>query len=248
MKVPLLDLVAQYKAIKTEIDEAVAEVFKTQHFINGPQVAQCEKAIADYSQCKFATGVSSGTDALLLALMVEGIGFGDEVITTDYSFFATGGCITRLGAKPILVDIDPKTFNIDVNQIESKITSKTKAIIPVHLYGQMADMDAIMAIAEKHNLIVIEDAAQAIGAEYKGRRAGSIGHYGCFSFFPSKNLGCAGDGGIVTTNDAARDERMKIFRNHGAKPKYFHKYIGGNFRLDTIHAAVVLAKLPHLES
>lgn len=247
MKVPLLDLVAQYEAIKDDIDSAVAEVFKSQYFINGPQVGKCEEAIASYCQCDFATGVSSGTDALLLCLMVEGIGVGDKVITSDYSFFATAGCIARAGATPVLVDIDPITYNIDPKEIERMITPKTKAIIPVHLYGQMADMDAIMEIADKHNLIVIEDAAQAIGAEYKGRRAGSIGHYGCFSFFPSKNLGCAGDGGIVTTNDAARDKRLKIFRNHGAQPKYYHKYIGGNFRLDTIHAAVILAKLPHLD-
>lgn len=247
MKVPLLDLKAQYQATKADIDKKVAEVFESQLFINGPQVKECEAAIADYCKAKYATGVSSGTDALLLSMMVAGVKAGDEVITSNYSFFATAGCVSRTGANPVFVDIDPVTYNIDVNQIESAITAKTKAIIPVHLYGQMADMDAIMKIAEKHNLIVIEDGAQAIGSEYKGKRAGSIGQYGCFSFFPSKNLGTAGDGGIVTTNDANLDEMLKIFRNHGAKPKYYHRYIGGNFRLDTIHAAVVLAKLPYLD-
>ncbi|MBL7192262.1 DegT/DnrJ/EryC1/StrS family aminotransferase [bacterium] len=248
MKVPLLDLKAQYNSIKSDVDKAVAEVFESQYFINGPQVKECEAAIAEYCNCKYATGVSSGTDALLISLMAAGIGAGDEVITTDYSFFATAGCVSRTGAKPVFVDIDPVTYNIDPAKIEAKITPKTKAVIPVHLYGQMADMDPIMEIAEKHGLIVIEDAAQAIGSEYKGRRAGSIGHYGCFSFFPSKNLGTAGDGGMVVTNDADLDSKLKIFRNHGSKPKYYHKFIGGNFRLDTLHAAVVLAKFPHLDS
>ena len=248
MKVPLLDLKAQYKSIKNDIDSRVAEVFESQYFINGPQVKDCETAIADYCTTKFATGVSSGTDALLLSLMVAGIGQGDEIITTDYSFFATAGCVSRTGAAPVFVDIDPATYNIDASKIEEKINSNTKAIIPVHLYGQLADMDPIMEIAEKHNLIIIEDGAQAIGAEYKGKRAGSIGHYGCFSFFPSKNLGTVGDGGMVVTNDPELDEKLKIFRNHGSKPKYYHKFIGGNFRLDTIHAAVVLAKLPYLDS
>jgi len=248
MKVPLLDLKAQYKSIKNEIDRAVAEVFESQYFINGHQVAECEKAIAGYCNTKFAIGVSSGTDAILISLMAEAIGCGDEVITTDYSFFSTAGCISRTGAKPVFVDIDPTTYNIEPRQIEDKINPRTKAIIPVHLYGQMADMDPIMEIADKYNLIVIEDCAQAVGAEYKGKRAGSIGHYGCFSFFPSKNLGCAGDGGMVTTDDSERARKLKIFRNHGSMPKYYHKYIGGNFRLDTIHAAVVLAKLPYLDS
>ena len=248
MKIPLLDLKAQYKSIKSEVDRAVAEVFESQYFINGPQVKDCEKAIASYCDSKYAIGVSSGTDAILISLMVEGIGMGDEVITTDYSFFSTAGCVSRNGAKPVFVDIDPDTYNINPDEIEDKVTSRTKAIIPVHLYGQLADMEPIMEIARKHDLVVIEDGAQAIGAEYKGNRAGSIGHYGCFSFFPSKNLGAAGDGGIVVTNDSNRGEMLKIFRNHGSKPKYYHKFIGGNFRLDTIHAAVVLAKLPHLDS
>jgi len=248
MRVPLLDLKAQYYTIRDDVEKAIAEVFESQMFINGPEVKQCEKSIADYCGTKYATGVSSGSDALLICLMAEGIGAGDEVITSDYSFFATAGCISRTGAKPVLVDIDPETYNIDTALLEDKITPQTKAIIPVHLYGQMADMDAVMAIARRHNLLVIEDAAQAIGAEDKGRRAGSIGDYGCFSFFPSKNLGTAGDGGMVVMQDEQRDETLKVYRNHGMKPKYYHKYIGGNFRLDTLHAAVVLAKLPYLDS
>jgi dTDP-4-amino-4,6-dideoxygalactose transaminase len=248
MKVPLLDLQAQYAAIKPEVDAAVADVFASQHFILGPNVEKCEQAVAAYSNCRFGIGMSSGSDALLACLMAENIGAGDEVITTPYTFFATAGAIARVGAVPVFVDIDPKTYNIDTSLVVAKITGKTRAIMPVHLYGQMADMDAIMALATAHKLLVIEDAAQAIGAEENGRRAGSIGHYGCFSFFPSKNLGAAGDGGMVVTNDAQRAERLRIFRNHGADPKYIHKVIGGNFRLDAIQAAVVAAKLPHLDA
>ena len=248
MKVPLLDLKAQYLSIKDEIDRAVAEVFDSQYFIGGKQVGGLEKAIADYCRAGYATGVTSGTDALLVSLMIEGIGAGDEVIVPDYSFFATAGCVSRLGATPVFVDIDPVTYNIDTALIEAAVTRNTKAIIPVHLYGQMADMNPIMEIAEEYNLTVIEDAAQAIGAEYEGRRAGSIGDFGCFSFFPSKNLGTSGDGGMVVTNDGETDAKLKIFRNHGMEPKYYHKFIGGNFRLDSIHAGVVLAKLPHLDS
>jgi dTDP-4-amino-4,6-dideoxygalactose transaminase len=248
MKVPLLDLKAQYAAIRAEVEAAVAEVMESQHFILGPQVLKCEAAIAKYSGCTHGVGVSSGTDALLICLMAEGIGPGDEVITTPYTFFATAGCIARAGAKPVFVDIEPASYNLNPAQIESKLTPRTRAIIPVHLYGQMADMDAVMQVAQKHNLVVIEDAAQAIGAVYKGRRAGSIGHYGCFSFFPSKNLGAAGDGGMVVTNDAARAENLVRMRSHGSKPKYYHKVIGGNFRLDTLQAAVVAAKLPHLDA
>ena len=180
--------------------------------------------------------------------MAENIGVGDEVITTPYTFFATAGAISRLGATPVFVDIDAATYNINVSKIAAKITSKTRVIMPVHLYGQMADMDPIMALAEEHKLIVIEDAAQAIGAEYKGRRAGSIGHYGCFSFFPSKNLGAIGDAGMIVTNDADKAEKLKVLRGHGAKPKYYHRIVGGNFRLDAVHAAVVTAKLPYLDS
>ena len=247
MKVPLLDLKAQYSAIKPEIDRVVAEVMESQHFILGPQVQECEKAIAEYSRCSHAIGVSSGTDALLMCLMAEGIGLGDEVITTPYTFFATVGAIARVGARPVFVDIDPATYNLNPAQIAAKITANTRAIIPVHLYGQMADMDAVMEVAGKHGLVVIEDAAQAIGAEHKGRRAGSIGHYGCFSFFPSKNLGAAGDGGMIVTNDGKRAENLMRLRAHGSKPKYYHKVVGGNFRLDTLQAAVVTAKLKHLD-
>ena len=247
MQVPLLDLKAQYSTIKIEIEAAIAEVMESQHFILGPKVEQCEKAIAKYSSCEYAVGVSSGSDALLACLMAENIGPGDEVITTPYTFFATVGAISRVGATPVFVDIEPVTYNIDSTRIAEKITSKTRAIIPVHLYGQMADMDPIMALAEKHGLIVIEDAAQAIGSEYKGRRAGSVGHYGCFSFFPSKNLGAAGDGGMIVTNDLQRAEKLKVLRAHGSKPKYHHKVVGGNFRLDALQAAIVSAKLPHLD-
>src|SRR5882724_5581721 len=247
MQVPLLDLKAQYATIKDELLAAIAEVMESQHFILGPKVEECEKAVAKYSACQHAVGVTSGSDALIACLMSENIGPGDEVITTPYTFFATVGAISRLGATPVFVDIDPVTYNIDVAQIAAKITKKTRAIIPVHLYGQMADMEPIMALAENDKLIVIEDAAQAIGSEYKGRRAGSIGHYGCFSFFPSKNLGAAGDGGMIVTNDTQREEKLKCLRAHGSKPKYYHKIVGGNFRLDALQAAVVSAKLPHLD-
>jgi dTDP-4-amino-4,6-dideoxygalactose transaminase len=248
MNVPLLDLKAQHAAIRAEVEAAIAEVLQSQHFILGPKVEECEKAVAAYSKCAFGVGVSSGSDALLISLMAEGIGAGDEVITTPYTFFATAGAIARLGATPVFVDIDPITYNLDTSQISASITNRTRAIIPVHLYGQMAEMDSILEIAQKLGLIVIEDAAQAIGAEYKGRRAGSIGHYGCFSFFPSKNLGAAGDGGMVVTDDPQRAEKLRVLRAHGSKPKYHHKIIGGNFRLDAIQAAVVSAKLPHLDN
>ena len=248
MRVPLLDLKAQYRNIKEEIKPVVEEVMESQYFILGPKVKEFEENIADYCNTKFAVGVSSGTDALLIALMALDIGPGDEVITTAYSFFATAGSIARLQAKPVFVDIDPVTFNIDPTKIEEKITSRTKAIIPVHLYGQTADMEPILEIAQKHNLKVIEDAAQAIGSEYKnGKRAGSMGDMGCFSFFPSKNLGGFGDGGMVTTNDQGLYEKLIYLRNHGAHPKYYHKMIGGNFRLDALQAAVLNVKLRHLD-
>ncbi|SRR6266478_99829 len=247
MQVPLLDLRAQYATIKTEVEAAIAEVMESQQFILGPKVEQCEQAIAQYCGCTYGTGVSSGSDALLACLMAENIGPGDDVITSPYTFFATAGAIVRVGATPVFTDIDPETYNLDASQIPSKLTSRTCAIIPVHLYGQMADMDPVMSVAEKHGLVVIEDAAQAIGAESRGRRAGSIGHYGCFSFFPSKNLGAAGDGGMVVTNDAQRAEKVKCLRSHGSKPKYHHKIVGGNFRLDAIQAAIVSVKLPHLD-
>ncbi len=245
--VPLLDLKAQYRPLRDEIREAIDRVLESQHFILGPEVAALEEEIAAYSQCNYGIGVSSGTDALLVALMALEIQPGDEVITTPYSFFATAGSIARLGATPVFVDIDPQTCNIDPAKIEAKITPRTRAIIPVHLYGQMAEMDSIMEVARRHNLAVIEDAAQAIGAEYRGRRAGSIGDLGCFSFFPSKNLGGVGDGGMVVTNDAALAERVRILRAHGSSPKYYHKFIGGNFRLDALQAAVLRVKLQYLD-
>ncbi len=247
MRVPLLDLRAQYERIRHELEPVIQDVVESQYFINGPQVMECEAAVAEYSTCAHGVGVSSGTDALLVSLMAEGIGSGDEVITTPYTFFATAGCIARLGARPVFVDIDPDTYNLDPELIESRVTDKTRAIVPVHLYGQMADMDPILDIAQRHDLVVIEDAAQAIGSEYGGRRAGSLGDYGCFSFFPSKNLGCFGDGGMVVTNDPERADRLKRLRNHGSKPKYYHGLVGGNFRLDTLQAAVVTAKLAHLD-
>ena len=247
ISVPLLDLKAQYAGIRDEVMEAVREVFEDQWFILGPKVQECEARIAEYCRCEHAVGVSSGTDALLIALMAEGIGPDDEVITTPYTFFATAGCIARVGATPVFVDICPRTYNLDTRKLEAAVTAKTKAIVPIHLFGQCADMDAVCEVAEEHGLVVIEDAAQAIGAELKGRRAGSMGHYGCFSFFPSKNLGAAGDGGIVVTNDPERAERLAILRGHGAKPKYYHSVIGGNFRLDALQAAVVLVKLKYLD-
>jgi dTDP-4-amino-4,6-dideoxygalactose transaminase len=248
MKVPLLDLKAQYAPLREEMRRAVDAVFESQYFIGGPAVAECEKLIAEYCGCAHAVGVSSGTDALIIALMAEEIGPGDEVITTPYTFFATAGCIARVGAKPVFVDILPDTFNIDPAQIEAKITERTKAVMPVHLYGQCADMDELLEIAARRGLTVIEDAAQAIGSEYRGRRAGSMGRYGCFSFFPSKNLGAAGDGGMVVTGDAAAAEKLRMLRNHGMSPKYYHAILGGNFRFDTLQAAVVNVKFPHLDA
>jgi dTDP-4-amino-4,6-dideoxygalactose transaminase len=247
MPVPLLDLKAQYATIREEVNAAVLRVLESQHFILGPEVEALEEEVAVYSQCKYGIGVSSGTDALLVALMAIDIQPGDEVITTPYTFFATAGSIVRLGAKPVFVDIDPLSYNIDHTKIEAAITERTRAIMPVHLYGQMAEMDPIMEIANRHNLYVIEDAAQAIGAEYKGKRAGSIAHLGCFSFFPSKNLGGIGDGGMVVTNDPTLANKVKLLRGHGAQPKYYHRVVGGNFRLDAIQAAVLRVKLNYLD-
>jgi dTDP-4-amino-4,6-dideoxygalactose transaminase len=248
MKVPLLDLRAQYATIKDEVLAAIEDVLESQVCILGPKVVKLEEKIAQLSNCRFGVGVSSGTDALLASLMALHIGPGDEVITTPFTFFATAGCVSRTGAKPVFVDIDRRTFNIDPGLVERAITSRTKAIIPVHLFGQMCDMDAVMQIAERHNLYVIEDAAQSISATYKGRKSGSIGTAGCFSFFPSKNLGGIGDGGMIVTNDADFRDRLVTMRNHGMNPKYFHKFVGGNFRLDPIQAAALLVKLPHLDS
>ena len=272
MKVPLLDLKAQYQVIKDEIKEAMEEVLESQHFILGPKVEALEEAIASYCGCKYGVGVSSGTDALLIALMVKGIGPGEGVITVPYTFFSTAGCVYRLGARPFFVDIDPLTYNMSTHAIEAFIeaecdfdstvgalihkTSSTRigAIIPVHLYGQCAQMDRIMEMARGHNLVVIEDGAQAIGTEYpyleseKPARAGSMGNFGCFSFFPSKNLGGFGDGGMVTTNEEEMAEKLKILRTHGSKPKYYHQLVGGNFRLDALQAAVLLVKLKYLDA
>jgi len=255
MKVPLLDLKAQYNSIREEVLKVTQEVYESQYFILGPKVEALEKEIAEYCSSKYAIGVSSGTDALIVSLMAADIGTGDSVITTPYTFFATAGSIARTGAVPVFVDIDPDTYNISTEGVENTVAamtddqrSKLKGIMPVHLYGQCADMDPILEIAEKkHGLVVIEDAAQAIGAEYKGKRAGSIGDFGCFSFFPSKNLGAFGDGGIVTTNSDEFYEKLKILRVHGSYPKYFHKIIGGNFRLDALQAAIVSVKLKYLD-
>lgn len=249
MRVPLLDLKPQYQSLKKELDEAIIKVAESQYFILGPEVAGMEKEFCNYLGCKHALGVSSGTDALLLALMAIDIKPGDEVIVPTYSFFATAGVVSRLNATPVLVENDPFTFNMDAKDFERKITPKTKAVIPVHLYGQSAKIGEIVKIAKAHNIIVIEDAAQAIGAQYKdGRFVGTIGDIGCFSFFPSKNLGCYGDGGLVTTNNDDLAKILTIKRVHGADPKYYHKVIGGNFRIDALQAAVLRVKLPHLDS
>lgn len=247
MKIPLLDLKAQYEPIREEIHEAVSRVLESQRFILGPEVEALERDVAAYCQCAHGVGVSSGTDALLISLMAIDTKPGDEVITTPFTFFATAGSIARLGARPVFADIDPATFNIDPAQIERVLTPRTRAIIPVHLYGQTADMDPILEIAQARGLFVIEDAAQAIGAEYQGRRAGSMGHFGCFSFFPSKNLGGFGDGGMVTTNSAKLADRLQLLRNHGYHPQYYNKVVGGNFRLDALQAAVLRVKLRRLD-
>ncbi len=247
MKVPLLDLKPQYAALRNEILPAIEAVLDSQQLIGGPAVGQLEAAVAAYCGCAHGVGVSSGTDALLCALMGLDIGPGAEVITTPYTFFATAGSIMRAGAKPVFVDIEPRTFNIDPERISAAVTSHTRAIMPVHLFGQMADMDPIMAIAARHGLAVIEDAAQSIGAKYKGRPSGSIGTVGALSFFPTKNLGGAGDGGMMVTSDATLAHRLAILRNHGMEPKYHYQWIGGNFRLDTLQAAYLLVKLKHLE-
>jgi len=271
MKIPLLDLKAQYQTIRDEIKEAVDEVLESQHFILGPKVEALEEAVAPYCGCQCAVGVSSGTDGLLIALMAAEIGYGHGVITTPFTFFATGGSIVRASSRPFFVDIDPVTYNVDPVAIKAFVEAECRfesgagrlvhretgvsirAIMPVHLYGQCADMDGILEIANEYGLVVVEDGAQAIGAEYPSihnevpLRAGSMGHFGCFSFFPSKNLGGFGDGGMVTTNDAKTADRLKILRVHGSKPKYYHQLVGGNFRLDALQAAVLLVKLKYLD-
>jgi len=246
-KIEFTDLKKQYKILENEINLAIKEVIESAKFINGPQVSELEQKIANYCNRKYGIGVASGTDALLLSLMAINLEPGDEVITTPFTFIATAEVITLLKAMPVFVDIEEDTYNIDVSKIEEKITSKTKAIIPVHLYGQMADMDEIIEIAKKYNLFVIEDAAQAIGAEYKNRKAGSIGDFGAFSFFPAKNLGCYGDGGMIVTNNKEFAEKLYMLREHGAKAKYQHSIIGTNARLDTIQAAILLVKLKYLD-
>jgi len=247
MNISLVDLKAQYTSIKEEIDEAVRMVIERGMFILGPEVGALESEIAAYIGVKYAIGVASGTDALHLALLACGIKPGDEVITTPFTFIATAESIAKCGARPVFVDIDPKTYNIDPSQIESKTTNKTKAILPVHLYGQPAAMERVLELARKHNLKVIEDCAQALGAEYKGKKVGSLGDAGCLSFFPSKNLGAYGDGGMVITDDAQIAEMVRILRVHGSKTTYQHVMHGFNSRLDALQAAILRVKLKHLD-
>jgi dTDP-4-amino-4,6-dideoxygalactose transaminase len=247
MKIPLLDLKAQYATLRVEIREAIDRVCDAQQFIQGPEVAALEEEVAAYSEARFGIGVSSGTDALLVALMAFGVGPGDEVITTPYSFFATAGVIARLGARPVFLDIERTSFNLDASGLAARVTPRTKAIIPVHLFGRCCDMDTVNVVAAKHGLAVIEDAAQAIGArDARLRTAGSIGTVGSLSFFPSKNLGAFGDAGMVLTNDGTLADRMRILRSHGSQPKYYHHVVGGNFRLDALQAAVLRVKLKYL--
>ena len=254
MNVPLLDLKAQYAGLREETQKVLNEILESQYFIGGPYVAKLEEAVAQYSGTAEAVGVSSGTDALLAALMALGVyrspldmGPVDEVIIPTYTFFATAGCVWRAGARPVFADIDPDTYNIDVDSLESKITPQTKAIIPVHLYGQCADMEKVSAIAKKHGLAVIEDGAQAIGASRNGVKVGNFGNCAGLSFFPSKNLGGLGDGGMIVTNDSTLAQKLREIRNHGMEPKYYHKHVGGNFRLDAMQAAGISVKLPHLD-
>ena len=246
MNVPLLDLQAQYRPLRDEILAAITRVCDSQRFIMGPEIDGLERELSALLGVKHALTVSSGTDALLLALMTLDIKAGDEVITPTYSFFATAGAVERLGARPVLVDIDPATFNIDVDQAVAAITPKTKAIIPVHLFGLSADLDPIMSAADRAGIPVIEDAAQAIGSTYKSRRIGTIGAMGCFSFFPSKNLGAFGDAGLLTTEDDRLAKRARLLRTHGQEPKYYHHLVGANFRMDALQAAILRVKAPHL--
>ena len=244
--VPLCDIQAQYRGLKDEIDTAVLRVLASGQAILGPEVVAFEQETAAFCGAQHGIGCGSGTDALVLALHAMGVGPGDEVIVPPFTFFATVSAVCRVGATPVFVDIDPLTFNIDPNQIEAKITAKTRAIIPVHLFGQCCDMDAIWDIAEEHQLYVIEDAAQSFGSEYKGKRCGTLGVAACLSFYPTKNLGAMGDAGLVTTNDPTIDKKLRALRVHGSEVKYYHKFIGYNMRLDAVHAAVLRVKLPHV--
>jgi dTDP-4-amino-4,6-dideoxygalactose transaminase len=245
---PFLDLKAQFASIREDVLKAVESVFESQHFILGKEVQLLEQEIASFIGVPEAIGCASGSDALYLALLALHIGRGDEVITTPFTFVATAGAIARTGAKPVFVDIDPATYNIDANQIEAAVTDKTRAIIPVHLFGLAADLNPILEVANRHNLAVIEDAAQAIGATYRERQVGSFGLCGCFSFFPSKNLGCAGDGGLVTTTDPQVADELRLLRAHGSRKKYHYEILGTNSRLDALHAAILRVKLPHLQT
>ncbi|HTK32031.1 MAG TPA: DegT/DnrJ/EryC1/StrS family aminotransferase [Candidatus Saccharimonadaceae bacterium] len=247
MTVPLLDLKAQYADIRTDIDNAIRSVMESTRFIGGPEVVALEEEIARYSQCAHGIGCASGTDALILALRALNIGPGDEVITSAYSFFASAGTIANVGGTPVFVDIDPRTYNLDPHRLEAAITPRTKAVVAVHLYGQCCDLTAVKAICDKKKLFLIEDAAQAIGAEWEGKRAGSVGEFGCFSFFPSKNLGAAGDGGMIVTNDAELGDKARLLREHGSRPKYYHAIVGTNSRLDALQAALLRVKLRHLD-
>ena len=246
--VPLLDLKRQYASIKKEVDETIAKVVTHAQFILGPEVKIFEESVASYCKTKFAIGVASGTDALLISLRACGVGPGDEVIIPTFSFFATAGVVHNLGAKPVFVDINPENYNLNPDLIQERITKKTKVIMPVHLFGQTCDMDRILDLAKKYNLKVVEDAAQALGAEYRNKKAGSLGDLGCFSFFPSKNLGGMGDGGMVVTSNPELAEKIKLLRTHGAKQKYYHDIVGYNSRLDTLQAAVLNVKLKCLDT
>ncbi|MDI6712089.1 MAG: DegT/DnrJ/EryC1/StrS family aminotransferase [Anaerosomatales bacterium] len=247
MGIPLLDLKKQYFDLKPEMDAAIAEVMENAAFIGGPKVKALEEAIAAYVGTKHAVACGNGTDALFLIMAALGIGKGDEVITTPFTFFATVEAIVHVGATPVFVDIEPGTYNMDVSQVEAAVTPRTKAILPVHIFGQCVDMDPLLEIAERHGLVVVEDACQAIGATYKGKRAGSLARAAAFSFFPSKNLGCAGDGGIVTTDDEELAAKVRKLAQHGTTKKYFHDTFGVNSRLDALQAAILLVKLPHLD-
>ncbi len=247
MNVPLLDLRREYESLKSDLDSAVLAVMADTRFINGPQVKEFETAVAQYLGVKHAIGVASGTDALLLALRAAGVGPGTEVITTTFSFFATAGTVANLGARPVFVDIDEDTFNLNPTQIEARITPRTRAIIPVHLFGQSADLDPILALAKNRNINVVEDAAQSLSSKYKGRMSGTIGDLGIYSFYPTKNLGCPGDGGLIVTDSDELNQQLRSLKAHGAKVKYYHDIVGYNSRLDTLHAAVLQVKLPHLD-